>query len=60
MGYLLPTENVMQILVLRADALLAFGGGLFVPLSQLRARVLQTIASFTPLVRASTRWSTRR
>ena len=35
MGYLLPSENVMQILgpVL---ALLAFAGGLFVPLSQMR------------------------
>ena len=36
MGYLLPSENVMQILgpVL---ALLAFFGGLFVPLSSARA-----------------------
>ena len=33
MGYLLPTENVMQILGL-ALLLLAFAGGLFVPLSQ--------------------------
>ena len=34
MGYLLPSENVMQILgpVL---ALLAFAGGLFIPLSQM-------------------------
>ena len=33
MGYLLPTENVMQILSF-ALMLFAFGGGLFVPLSQ--------------------------
>ena len=33
MGYLLPTENVMQILG-PALVLLAFGGGLFVPLTQ--------------------------
>jgi ABC-2 type transport system permease protein len=47
MGYLLPTENVMQILSF-ALMLCAFGGGLFIPLSQF-APVLQTIASFTPL-----------
>jgi len=44
MGYLLPSENVMQILgpVL---ALLAFAGGLFVPLGE---GVFATIAKFTP------------
>jgi ABC-2 type transport system permease protein len=46
MGYLLPSENVMQILgpVL---ALLAFFGGLFVPL-QLLGHGFQEIAKFTP------------
>jgi ABC-2 type transport system permease protein len=45
MGYLLPSENVMQILgpVL---ALLAFAGGLFVPLSH---GLFATIAKFTPM-----------
>ncbi len=47
MGYLLPTENVMQILSF-ALVLFAFGGGLFIPLSQY-PKVLQTIAEFTPL-----------
>jgi ABC-2 type transport system permease protein len=47
MGYLLPTENVMQILSF-ALMLFSFGGGLFIPLSQF-APVLQTMASFTPL-----------
>ena len=47
MGYLLPTENVMQILSF-ALMLFSFGGGLFVPLSQF-APVLQTAATFTPL-----------
>ena len=47
MGYLLPTENVMQILSF-ALVLFAFGGGLFIPLSQF-PHVLQTIAEFTPL-----------
>jgi ABC-2 type transport system permease protein len=47
MGYLLPTENVMQLLSF-ALVLFAFGGGLFVPLSQLPA-LFQTIAQFTPL-----------
>ncbi|MEO6881032.1 MAG: ABC transporter permease [Mycobacteriaceae bacterium] len=47
MGYLLPSENVMQILgpVL---AVLAFLGGLFVPLEFLGA-TFQTIAKFTPV-----------
>jgi ABC-2 type transport system permease protein len=47
MGYLLPTENVMQILSF-ALVLFAFGGGLFIPLSQF-SHVLQEIAKFTPL-----------
>ena len=46
MGYLLPSENVMQILgpVL---ALLAFAGGLFIPLSD--SGLFATIAKFTPM-----------
>ena len=44
MGYLLPSENVMQILG-PALALLAFAGGLFVPLGE---GVFATIAKFTP------------
>lgn len=46
MGYLLPSENVMQILgpVL---ALLAFFGGLFVPLDVLGS-TFRTIAQYTP------------
>ncbi|HEY6797324.1 MAG TPA: ABC transporter permease [Kineosporiaceae bacterium] len=46
MGYLLPSENVMQILgpVL---AILAFLGGLFIPLDE--GSVLATIAQFTPM-----------
>ena len=46
MGYLLPSENVMQILgpVL---ALLAFFGGLFVPLSILGS-TFRTLAEYTP------------
>jgi len=47
MGYLLPTENVMQILGLGLAAL-SFLGGLFTPLNQL-PHVVQTIAEFTPL-----------
>ena len=47
MGYLLPSENVMQILgpVL---GILAFAGGLFVPVDQL-GTVFATIAKFTPV-----------
>lgn len=47
MGYLLPSENVMQILgpVL---ALLAFLGGLFIPLDQM-SHVFRTLARFTPM-----------
>jgi len=46
MGYVLPGENVMQVLgpVL---ALLAFLGGLFVPLDP--GSVMETIAKFTPM-----------
>jgi ABC-2 type transport system permease protein len=47
MGYLLPTENVMQFLGFGL-MLFAFGGGLFIPLSQY-PHVLQTVAKFTPL-----------
>ncbi|BBH69591.1 ABC transporter [Actinoplanes sp. OR16] len=47
MGYLLPSENVMQILgpVL---AVLSFAGGLFVPVDQLGS-TFATIAEFTPV-----------
>ncbi len=47
MGYLLPSENVMQILgpVL---AILSFAGGLFVPVDQLGS-TFATIAKFTPV-----------
>lgn len=47
MGYLLPAENVMQILgpVL---AILSFAGGLFVPVDQL-GHTFATIAKFTPV-----------
>jgi ABC-2 type transport system permease protein len=47
MGYLLPTENVMQFLGLILS-LLSFAGGLFIPLSQFPSAV-QTVAKFTPL-----------
>lgn len=46
MGYLLPSENVMQILG-PGLAVLAFGGGLFVPLQD--GSVWATIAQFTPM-----------
>jgi len=47
MGYLLPSENVMQILgpVL---AVLSFAGGLFVPVDQL-GHIFATISKFTPV-----------
>ena len=47
MGYLLPSENVMQILgpVL---ALLSFAGGLFAPLDTF-GHTFATIAKFTPV-----------
>jgi len=47
MGYLLPAENVMQFLGI-AMTLLAFGGGLFIPIGQY-PHPLQTVAEFTPL-----------
>lgn len=47
MGYLLPSENVMQILG-PALAILALFGGLFIPLEFLPS-VLQEIAEFTPV-----------
>src|SRR5579875_1484411 len=47
LGYLLPTENVMQFLGI-IMMLFSFGGGLFIPLSQY-PHVLRTIAEFTPL-----------
>jgi ABC-2 type transport system permease protein len=46
MGYLLPSENVMQILG-PSLALLSFAGGLFIPLDQM-SDVFATIAKFTP------------
>ena len=47
MGYLLPTENVMQLLGI-ALMLLSFAGGLFIPLNQF-SHLFRTIAAFTPL-----------
>jgi ABC-2 type transport system permease protein len=47
LGYLLPTENAMQLLGFML-MLLSFAGGLFIPLSQF-PHVLQTIAKFTPM-----------
>ena len=47
LGYVLPTENVMQFLGI-IMALLSFAGGLFIPLSQF-PQVLQDIAQWTPL-----------
>jgi ABC-2 type transport system permease protein len=47
MGYLLPTENVMQFLGFGL-MLFAFGGGLFIPLSQY-PHALQDLAEYTPL-----------
>jgi ABC-2 type transport system permease protein len=46
MGYLLPSENVMQILG-PGLALLSFAGGLFVPLDQM-GDVFGTVAKFSP------------
>jgi ABC-2 type transport system permease protein len=46
MGYLLPSENVMQVLG-PSLALLSFAGGLFLPLDQM-SDVFATIATFTP------------
>ena len=47
LGYLLPTENVMQIMGL-IMMLLSFAGGVFIPLSQY-PHALQVIAEYTPL-----------
>jgi ABC-2 type transport system permease protein len=47
MGYLVPTENVMQILGF-VLVLLAFAAGLFIPLNQF-SHGLQSFAKFTPL-----------
>jgi ABC-2 type transport system permease protein len=47
LGYLLPAENVMQLIGLIL-ALLSFAGGLFIPVSQY-APVVQDIAKWTPL-----------
>ena len=46
-GYLLPAENVMQIIGF-ALMLFSFGAGVFIPLSQFSA-TLRTIAQYTPL-----------
>lgn len=46
MGYLLPSENVMQVLG-PALALLSLAGGLFVPLEQM-GDVFGEVATFTP------------
>lgn len=46
-GYLLPSENVMQVMSFSL-IIFAFGGGLFVPLDQF-PQVIQDIAVYTPL-----------
>jgi ABC-2 type transport system permease protein len=46
-GYLLPSENVMQIIGF-ALMLFSFGGGVFIPLSQY-SPTLRTLAQYTPL-----------
>lgn len=46
-GYLVPTENVMQMLGF-VIVLLAFAAGLFIPINQY-SHALQTFAKFTPL-----------
>ncbi len=46
-GYLLPSENVMQFLGL-VMAAISFAGGLFYPLNQ-AAKILQDIAKWTPM-----------
>lgn len=46
MGYLLPSENVMQVLG-PVMALLAFAGGLFMPLED--GSLVATLAQFTPM-----------
>ncbi len=47
LGYLLPAENVMQLIGLIL-ALLSFAGGLFIPVSQF-AQVVQEVAKWTPM-----------
>ncbi len=47
MGYLLPTENLMQILSF-ALLIFAFGGGVFIPLSRMD-ETFQQIAAWTPM-----------
>ena len=47
LGYLLPTENVMQLMSLLLT-LLSFAGGLFIPLSQYPHAIAE-IAKWTPL-----------
>jgi ABC-2 type transport system permease protein len=47
LGYLLPSENVMQVIGFIL-MLFSFGGGLFIPLSQF-SPTLRTMASYTPL-----------
>jgi ABC-2 type transport system permease protein len=47
MGYLMPSENVMQLISF-ALMLFSFGGGLFIPLGQF-SPALRTMARFTPL-----------
>jgi ABC-2 type transport system permease protein len=47
LGYLLPTENVMQLMSLILT-LLSFAGGLFIPVSQF-PQAVQDIAKWTPL-----------
>jgi ABC-2 type transport system permease protein len=47
LGYLMPSENIMQILGI-IMTLLSFAGGLFIPLSSFPSGV-QTVAKWTPL-----------
>jgi ABC-2 type transport system permease protein len=46
-GYLLPSENVMQIIAF-ALMLFSFGAGVFIPLSQF-SPTLRTLAQYSPL-----------
>ncbi|MHB8220354.1 MAG: ABC transporter permease [Acidimicrobiales bacterium] len=46
-GYLMPSENVMQVIGF-ALMLFSFGGGLFIPLSQF-SHPLRVLAAYTPL-----------
>lgn len=56
-GYLLPSENVMQIIGF-AMMLFSFGGGLFIPLSQF-SPALRTAAEFTPSTGSTSSSTTR-